>query len=83
MRYLSMFKDFPIRGGTGANPGTGVRPDIGVVKPRCRSNNARGVAWRGAARRVRVRASFWWRADGAWGCGVVAMRRVSFSVGKL
>ena len=72
MRYLSMFKDCMIRGGTGADPGTGVRPDIVVVIPHHRSDNARG-----AARRVSVCASFWWRAVGAWGCVVVVWRRWS------
>ncbi len=46
MRFLSMFKDFPIRGGTGANPGTGVRPEIGVVILRCRDSTC-GGAWVG------------------------------------
>ncbi len=46
MRFLSMFKDCMIRGGTGADPGTGVRPDIGVVTLRCR-DGACGGAWIG------------------------------------
>ena len=47
MRFLSMFIDCMIRGGTGADPGTGVRRDIGVVIPHRRSDNARGAARKG------------------------------------
>ncbi len=53
MRFLSMFKDFPIRGGTGANPGTGVRPDIGVDIPRCRDGTCDG-AWIGVVFQIRI-----------------------------
>ena len=43
MQYLSMFKACMIRGGTGADPGTGVRPDIGVVTLRCRNGTCGGA----------------------------------------
>ena len=50
-----------------ADPGSGVRPDLGLVTPH------RRVIVR-AARRVRVRASFWRRAAGAWDCRVLVER---------
>ena len=53
MRYLSMFKDCLIRGGTGADPGTGVRPDIGVVILRCRDGTC-GGAWIGVVFQIRI-----------------------------
>ena len=46
MRYLSMVNDCPTRGGTGADPGTGVRSDIGVVILRWRDGTG-GGAWIG------------------------------------
>ena len=46
MRYLSMVNDCPTRGGTGADPGTGVRSDIGVVILRCRDGTC-GGSWIG------------------------------------
>ena len=70
MRYLSMFKDCMIRGGTGADPGTGVRPDIGVVTLRCRNGTCTG-AWIG------VDQALAW--CGEW-CGLVCQFRIVGSV---
>ncbi len=53
MRFLSMFIDCPIRGGTGADPGTGVRPEMGVVILRCRDGTC-GGAWIGVVFQIRI-----------------------------
>ena len=70
MRFLSMFIDCMIRGGTGADPGTGVRPDIGVVILRCK-NCTCGGAWVGW-----MQALAWF---GEW-CGLVCQFRIVDSV---